>query len=248
MLLHGSATGSSSWAPVAASLASFGARVFAPDLIGYGRSPVPATSYSIGDEVAHLAGLLDHEGVVAFHLVTHSLGSLVGLHLRCALGRRVTRLTLVEPVVVSVLRERGEDEAYAEMEEQYHRFMSLAADHEAAAQFFVDHWSGPGVWNLMGNRGRATVMSLVPKLRLEMIATRSDQATLDWLTECPSPTTILVGEKTLAAPRAVARLLGPALEATTILAPGAAHMIPITHPETVVDAVRRKVNTRRAPS
>jgi len=38
----------------------------------------------------------------------------------------------------------------------------------------------------------------------------------------------------------VARLLGHAFEATTIVVPGAAHMIPMTHPQAVVDAVRRK--------
>jgi predicted alpha/beta hydrolase family esterase len=47
--------------------------------------------------------------------VAHSLGSLMGLHLRRELGARVTRMTLIEPVLVSVLRERGEDAAYAEM-------------------------------------------------------------------------------------------------------------------------------------
>ena len=252
VLLHGSATGSSSRDPVASSLVSAGARVFAPDMLGYGQSPAPTGSYGIAEEVAHLARLLDLQpysfnGTIyavghlgTFHLVTHSLGSLIGLHLRRALGARVTRMTLVDPVVVSVLRERGEDAAYAEMEEQYQRFMSLSADHEAAAHFFVDHWSGTGAWESMGKRARAVVTSLVPKVRLEMTATRSDTAKLAWLAESPPPTTILVGEKTLAAPRAVARLLGPAFAATTVMVPGAAHMIPITHPEAVVDAVRRE--------
>jgi hypothetical protein len=144
--------------------------------------------------------------------VTHSLGSLIGLHLRRALGARVTGMTLVDPVVVSVLRECGENAAYAEMEAQYQRFKSLSADHEAAAHFFVDHWSGSGAWDSMGERGRTMVTSLVPKLRLEMTATRSDTRKLAWLAESPPPTTILVGEKTLLAPRAVARQLGPALQ------------------------------------
>jgi len=39
----------------------------------------------------------------------------------------------------------------------------------------------------------------------------------------------------------VARLLGAALEATTVMVPGAARMIPITHPEAVVHALRREV-------
>jgi len=60
------------------------------------------------------------------------------------------------------------------------------------------------------------VTSLVPKLRLEMTATRSDTATLAWLAESPPTTTILIGEKTLLAPRAVARLLGAALESSTV--------------------------------
>ena len=150
-------------------------------------------------------------------------------------------MTLVDPVLVSVLREYGEDDAYAEMEEQYQRFMSLSADHEAAAHFFVDHWSGAGAWAAMGARGRAMVASLVPTLRLEMTATRSDTATLTWLAESPPPTSILVGERTLLAPRAAARLLGTALEAATIVVPGAAHMIPITHPQAVAEAVRREV-------
>ena len=256
VLLHGGATGSSSWNPVARSLVSSGASVFAPDMLGYGASPSPTGSYGIAEEVAHLTrllGLQPHScnGIIyavgfsgTFHLVTHSLGSLIGLHLRRALGPRVRRMTLVDPVVVSVLRECGENAAYAEMEEQCQRFMSLSDDHEAAAHFFVDHWSGVGAWDSMGSRGRTMVRSLVPTLRLEMTATRSDRATLAWLAESPPPTTILVGERTLLAPRAAARLLGTALGATTIVVPGAAHMIPITHPEAVVDAVRRAMVAR----
>src|SRR2546426_11845770 len=97
----------------------------------------------------------------------------------------------------------------------YTTLFRSSADHEAAAHLFVDHWSGAGAWAAMGTRGRAMVASLIPTLRLEMIATRSDTATLAWLAESPPPTTILVGERTLLAPRAAARLLGAALRATT---------------------------------
>ena len=246
VLLHGSATGSSSWGPVASVLASSGISVFAPDMLGYGHSPAPTSSYGIKEEVAHLMRLLDLHNVGTLHLVTHSLGSLIGLHLRRSLGARVARMTLIDPIVVSVLRERGEDAAYAEMEEQYHRFMSLSE--EAAAQFFVDHWSGAGAWESLGKRARAIVMALVPKVRLEMTATRSDTTTLAWLAESPPPTTILVGEKTRLPPLAVARQLGHALAATTIVVAGAAHMIPITHAKAVVDAVRGDIRGLVSPS
>jgi pimeloyl-ACP methyl ester carboxylesterase len=210
-------------------------------MLGYGRSPAPSSSYGIEEEVAHLSRLLDLQNIGTLHLVSHSLGSMIGLHLRRALGDRVTRMTLIEAVLISILRECREDAAFSEMEEQYQRFMSLSGDHEAAAQFFVDHWSGPGAWDSIGRRGHAMVTALVPKLRLDMVAARSDPATLAWLSESPPPTTILIGEKTLLAPRAVARLLGTALGASTIVVPGAAHMIPITHPKAVIDAIRREV-------
>jgi hypothetical protein len=64
----------------------------------------------------------------------------------------------------------------------------------------VNHWSGASAWESIGKRGRDLVASLVPKLRLEMIATRSDTTELAWFVESPCPTIIVVGEKTLRAP------------------------------------------------
>src|SRR5262245_10071822 len=140
VLLHGGATGSSSWNPVARALVSSGASVFAPDMLGYGASPAPTSSYAIAEEVAHLTRLLGLQsrscnGTIyavgfggTFHLVTHSLGALIGLHLRRALGARVTRMTLVDPVVVSVLRECVEDDADGEEGEKDTRYTGQRTD------------------------------------------------------------------------------------------------------------------------
>ena len=93
-----------------------------------------------------------------------------------------------------------------------------------------------------GERARSVITSMVPKIRLEMIAARSDSTGLADFAESPPRTTILVGEKTLAAPFATARQLAPAFRAATLVLLGAAHMIPLTHPAAVVDAVRSEVN------
>lgn len=241
VLLHGAAMGSGSWNPILKAITAAGMTAFAPDLLGYGHSPPAPERYRLDNEVAHVAGLLKSHEFASVHLVAHSLGALVALHLRPVLGSRVTRLTLVEPIVVSVLREKQEREAYAEMEEQYQRFMQLAPDREAAARFFVDHWSGPGVWNSMPSHGRASIAKLVPKLAQEMIATRSDETPWVQLTEAPPPTTILIGEKTLLAPRAVARQLEGPFGAKTIIVPGAGHMIPLTHPQEVLGVILPQV-------
>jgi pimeloyl-ACP methyl ester carboxylesterase len=44
VMLHGSATGAMSWKPIAESLVADGARVFAPDLLGYGHASAPSAA------------------------------------------------------------------------------------------------------------------------------------------------------------------------------------------------------------
>jgi pimeloyl-ACP methyl ester carboxylesterase len=237
VLLHGSATGSYSWAAVRTGLEAHGATVLVPDMLGYGRSPPPSEGWQPRDEVAHLSGWLDMQGVSAFHLVTHSLGAFFGLQLRLAVLPRVARLTLIDPVVVSVLRAPGEADALREMQSLYDRFMHALPDHGAAAQLFVEHWSGAGGWHALGEKARALVPRLAPRLHLELAASEADRTTLAELTSTPVPTSVVVGEQTLVAPRAVSRLLAGAFGARTIVVPGAAHMIPLTHPAEVVEAI-----------
>ncbi|MEX3959081.1 alpha/beta fold hydrolase [Trinickia sp. EG282A] len=238
VLLHGSATGSHSWAAVRTSLEAHGARVLAPDMLGYGRSPTPSEAWQLKDEVAHLRGWLDMQGAGAFHLVTHSVGAFFGLHLRLAVVSRVARLTLVDPVVVSVLRVPGEEDALREVQTLCDRFMRVFPDHNAAACLLVEHWSGTGAWSALGEKGRALVAGLAPRLQLEMTASAADRTTLVELTSTAVPTSVLVGERTSTAPRSVSRLLAGAFDARTIVVPGAAHMIPLTHPAAVVEAIR----------
>jgi len=241
-LLHGSANGSYSWGPVQRALISWGAKVVAPDMLGYGKAPQPSESWSFAEETEHLKRSLEQLDGEKIHLVAHSLGATFGLYLLRALGSRVTRLTLIDPIVVSLLRETREDDGCAEMEEQYQRFMGLLADPKVAACAFVEHWSGPGSWVSMGDKARAVITALVPKIRLEVIAARSDTTKLSDLIKTPPPTTILVGEWTTVAPRACARQLAKALGAATFVVPGAGHMIPLTHPAAVAGWLRANLD------
>ncbi|WP_434384910.1 alpha/beta fold hydrolase [Melittangium boletus] len=238
VLLHGSANGAYSWGAVLRGLGPTGARVLAPDMLGYGRAPAPSATYDIAEEVAHLRALIDAAEPGAVHLVTHSLGTLYGLHLRRALGARVTRLTLIDPVLVSVLRDSGEQAGFDEMEGQYQHFMRrLAEAPAAAARGFVEHWNGEGSWEAIGERARAVITGLAPRVALEMDQARRDTTPLAWLAESPPPTHILLGERTRVAPQAVTRQLARAFGATVTVVPGAAHMIPLTHAAHVVRAL-----------
>jgi pimeloyl-ACP methyl ester carboxylesterase len=140
---------------------------------------------------------------------------------------------------VSVLSEFREEDALAEMEGQYQRFMRLMPDNEAAARGFVQFWSGPGAWEKIGERGRSAISELAPKVRLEMMAARSDKTSLATIVSAPPPTTIVLGERTRIAPKAVARRIAEAFKATVIVVPDAGHMLPLTHPAAIVDFLRQ---------
>src|SRR5690348_9103912 len=83
VLLHGLASSSRYWLPYVRLLG--GRRLVLPDLLGFGRSPKPATSaYTPQDHVSALAAALTRlrgRGLVPpFDLVGQSAGSVVALH------------------------------------------------------------------------------------------------------------------------------------------------------------------------
>jgi pimeloyl-ACP methyl ester carboxylesterase len=67
---------------------------------GYGESPrpEPARPATLDEQADDAAGLLDHLGVGAAHVVGHSLGALIAMKLAARHPERVTSLVLLEPV------------------------------------------------------------------------------------------------------------------------------------------------------
>jgi len=243
ILLHGSANGAHSWGSVAQGLESAGRRVAAPDMLGYGSAPSPSESWSYSEEVQHLRSAIAASGDGPIHLVAHSMGATFALHLLRAMGSGVRRLTLVDPVLVSLLRELGETEAYSAMEAAYQGFIASLPNPSAAARMFVDYWNGPGTWDRLAEKARQSVTASVPKVRLELVAARADTTSLGEFVATKPPTTILVGERTREGPRAAARQLARALPARVVVVPQAGHMIPLTHAKAVVDAVLHEGST-----
>lgn len=243
VLLHGSANGASSWSRVHKALVAAGHDVVVPEMLGYGAAQ-PSAHWNLDEELDHLARAV---GGAPFHLVTHSLGTLFGLHLRRRLGPQVTRLTLVEPFFVQPLREAGDTPegraAAAEATGQYEAFGDRFArgDVDACAEGFVDHWNGPGFWRALPDKAKAAIRATVPKVRKEMITTVEDTTPTSTLLAQAPPTTILVGNRTKLAPPVVARVIAGLVPhragGPIVVVDGATHLLPVTHPQAVVDAV-----------
>lgn len=240
VLLHGSANGAYSWGPVQKALAPLlppSTHVFAPDMLGYGKAPIASPHYDLAEEVAHLAQTIEGACPGPFHLVAHSLGSMFALHLRRvpALEARIETLTLLDPVLVSVLRETNETEAYTEMETLYHRAMheepgAPPRSHVTIAKDFVEHWGGRHAWSGIGDKARSLITSLVPKVRQEIAVARADETPIAWFVENAPKTHVYVGEHTRLAPRRGAFQIARAFGTSLREVPEAGHMLPLTHP------------------
>lgn len=245
VLLHGSGQGPASWVRVKQTLEAEREHVLTPSMLGYSPSPPAEPGYSLEREVEHLAQALT--GVESFHLVAHSLGAMFALHLAARRPARILSLTLVDPVVVSLLR-RYDESGYAEMDAQYQAFMAALPDTETAAQRFVDHWNGAGTWRSLPDRARQAMRSMVPKIELEMVAARTDTSLHESLFGAAPPACVIVGGRTLVAARAGARILAELLETPKREIADAAHMLPLTHSADVAALVLERVRSVAPPN
>lgn len=73
LLLHGFPSSSYDWRHQISDLTKAGYGVLAPDLLGYGDTDKPEAKeeYSFGPQSAHLAAILDHEGLRQVIAVGH---------------------------------------------------------------------------------------------------------------------------------------------------------------------------------
>ena len=98
LLLHGLGASHTSWMAVGKQLAARG-RVIAPDLLGFGRTPLAGRAPSIEHNVAMLGRLLDAETRGPVTLIGNSMGGLVSVLLAAARPDRIARLVLVGPAL-----------------------------------------------------------------------------------------------------------------------------------------------------
>jgi pimeloyl-ACP methyl ester carboxylesterase len=101
VLVHGLGGSYANWMDVGGALAGRG-RVVAPDLLGFGRTPLAGREPSIAANVAMLKRLLAHLGASAqapATLVGNSMGGLVSLLLAAEVEDSVSRLVLVGPAL-----------------------------------------------------------------------------------------------------------------------------------------------------
>ncbi len=232
LLLHAGIADRTMWDDVTPMLAER-FRVIAPDLRGYGKTPLPDGPFVYAADVA---GLLEGLGIERAHVVGVSLGGHVALDLALAHPGLVDRLVLVGAGI-----DGWEHEAS----------LVAAWDEEAAAFERGDldevSWINVRTWLDGPTRGEGDVPKALRRRVFEMQRAALDHdnpaAEGGWLTpsrrarlgDVTQPTLVLVGALDQRDFRRIARLLAediPGAELNEL--PGVAHLPPLERPEAFV--------------
>jgi pimeloyl-ACP methyl ester carboxylesterase len=230
LLIHSSGFTSRQWRKLAESLPPLTTRVIAPELLGYGGEPWPDRPFHFREDVEHLAAQLDGRPA---HIVGHSYGGFLALHLALAHPHLVRSLAVYEPVAFGVLDET--DPLLIDV-----RQVSAAEnlDLETWLSRFVDWWNGAGAWQQLAPHTQQAFRDVGPKLMREVESLSLDTTTLTDFARITQPTLILCGEATRPAERAVCdRLAGALPNAQLQTFPNLGHMGPIVAPTQVNAAI-----------
>lgn len=231
LALHCMMGNASYWGPISRALGGK-VQISAPDLPGHGQSPDwPGTPDFHSFATRAIAPLIDRP----MDLIGHSLGATIALRIAVAAPEAVRSLTLIEPVLFAAVPDPGND-----------AFMDglgdLVADGRAseATQRFLAIWGGIS-WQEQTPAGRerlAAQMRLVVDGNATLMHDSANILRDGGLEGIDAPVMILMGEKSPPVIAHIADALAARLpDVGRARLPGAAHMLPITHPAEVAELI-----------
>lgn len=232
------------------------APVLAPDLLGTVQAGPWAGDgpFGLADEAAPILAAIDASSA-PIHLVGHSYGGGLALHVVAARPSRIASLSLYEPSAFHLLAAATDPDgraAYGEIREVARAVEDglVSGAYRRAAERFVDYWNGDGAWAGLKRSVQDDLVRYVPKVCLDFRALFGGSVTLDAYRSWRVPTLILQGEHAPRPTALIARKLRAAApdHALRVVVPGAGHMGPLTHGEAVAGFVANHVRSAMASS
>ena len=232
--LHCSLGSGRQWTRLAEALGG-GYRLIAPDLSGYGRHVArPILPVTLADEVALLGEQLEGaDGPI--HLVGHSYGGAVafGMATTEPWAGRIRSLTLIEPVLPTLLRDNAADrrlhDGFAELGRHVNVELWNGMYMEALDRFLT-FWSGSAPPETLPVEARLRMIECVGKVAFDFACAFAEGNVAGAATALRVPTLLVSGGLSpYLTQRIVTRLaeIIPGAEARHL--PTAGHMLPMTH-------------------
>jgi pimeloyl-ACP methyl ester carboxylesterase len=241
VLVHGSWDSHHDWDLVVPRLAdSF--RVLTYDRRGHSKSERPTGQGSVREDVADLAALIEHLGLVPAWVVGNSFGASITLRLAGERPDLFRGLIAHEPPFFSLL---GDDPALApllaEVRQRIRAVVERIAsgDHAGAAEQFVETVAlGPGTWAQVPPEVQQTLIENAPTFLDEASDPAQLAFDLEWIREFSQPALLTRGDQSPPTFAPVVAKLAEALPRVEVVTfPGAGHIPHATHPEAYVEAI-----------
>lgn len=251
VLLHASASSSRQWQGLAQALQpAFDVRCI--DLHGHGtQGPWPAGSpMRLADDAALALQHLAAAGHV--HLVGHSYGAAVALKLACLHPQRVLSVSVYEPVLFRWLLDPADDDGSAQAVLAVAQAVSqrlAAGDAWAAAETFIDFWSGQGAWTALPPGRQHDIASRMAAVRLHFEALFNEPPQRTQLARLTVPMQVITGSATVPALQRLAQLWRrdlPRVRHVSLVDAG--HMGPVTHADAFNAQVQAFLRRATAPA
>jgi pimeloyl-ACP methyl ester carboxylesterase len=237
VLVHSSMAGARQWSPLMRDLEGR-YLVRAINLFGYGGTP--AWTLPEPPSLDDFADLIVRAVPTAarVHLIGHSFGGAVAMQAAAhRLRGRVDRLILIEPSLFYLLKVGGRHEAFAEIQAlaEWMREQAAAGTMDAAAERFINYWTGPGAWAASSPQRRSAYADAVRVVLREWDVILDGDTTLDqWRDRLPPRTLIISSSRPRDPSCGVMDVLSEACSDWTVdRTPEGGHMAPITHPHLV---------------
>lgn len=251
VMVHGSWGDHHNWRAVVPALSNT-LRVATYDRRGHSQSERPPGPGSIRDDVADLAGLIEHVFGGPAHVVGNSFGAAIVLRLAASRPELIRSLVVHEPPLFGLLEGRSEAQALlAALQQRIAAVIALlrAGDMAGGAQCFVETVAfGPGAWAQLPQATQETFIFNAPTWLDEIQEPESTTIALDSLKAFPGPALASLGGQSPPFFAMVAERLAPALtQVSKHTFPQAGHVPQMTHPGEYVRVVSDFIRGVAAP-
>ncbi len=245
--LHCSGADGSQWRNLFARM-SEETKTIAPDLIGtLSRGhKIPDGPFTLENEAASIVTEIEKLGRPA-HLIGHSYGGALALHIARARPDLVRSLCLYEPTLFSLLKagELTDGLLYSEIVSLTNAIRTGIEEgcEEFSAQVFTDFWGGLGSWQALSRERRCAMIDWVHKAPSDFDALLKEPDPEYILSE-GVPSTIIRGSQTHVHTKRIAELLasqGKLVELKVLK--GAGHLGPFTFKESFEMEVLSHIRT-----